>query len=818
MTMEYSLNGIWKMRGEEASEWIDATVPGSVMNDLLINKKIDDPFYRDNGDQAIGIAEKDYEYINDFTLTEEFLLQDKIILCAEGLDTLTTIYINDTEVASTNNMHRTYEFDVKDFLKIGENQIKVMLLSPVNYIKEKQEVQPLIGVEHAVPGYQYLRKGHSMFGWDWGPKIPDLGIWRNISLLGWDIGRIDNVYMTQNHSGNRVELNVNTQLEKWSTEDIELEVVITDPSQSEIIQSITTSNREEDILFNIENPELWWPNGYGEQPLYGVKITARANGQEIDCKTYQIGLRTIEVKHEPDQWGKSFEFHVNGISLFAKGANYIPEDSLIPRTSADRTEQLIIDSVEANFNMIRVWGGGYYPPDYFYELCDKYGLIVWQDFMFACSVYEVSKDFEATIKEEAIDNIKRIRHHASLGMWCGNNEVEEAWEHWGWPERSKFRTDYIKLFEVLLADVVEELDPQTFYWPSSPSSGGSFINPKDPNVGDVHYWDVWHGEKPFTEYRKFHFRFCSEFGFQSFPSHKTIETFTLPKDRNVFSYVMEKHQKNDGANGIILSYLADTFLYPKDFNALLYTSQILQAEAIKYGVEHWRRNRGRCMGSLYWQLNDCWPVASWSSIDYFGRWKALHYFAKRFYDPILLSVEEEGTDAAIYVTNDTLENIQTTVEWKLRTNDSKVLKEGRFVQEIESLTAKNCETLSFELSKEAIRETYLEATLYIDHQEHSSTTVLFTQPKHFEFLDPNIQTSVAESDDTFMITVSPDAFAKYIELDLTDADCKFSNNYFDLSAGVIKEIPVDKNSLSEELSLENFKEKLVVRSVHEIVE
>src|SRR5690625_1616828 len=299
--MQYNLNGMWKMREADQQEWLDVTVPGSVMNDLLTNGKIEDPFYRDNEDQAIGIAEKDYEYVKEFVLTEEFLLQDKIILRAEGLDTLATIYLNDTEIASTNNMHRTYEFDVKDMLKNGENKIKVMLFSPINYIKEKQEAQPLIGVDHAVAGYQYLRKGHSMFGWDWGPKIPDLGIWRNISLLGWNVARIDQVYITQSHSDNKVELYVNAQLEKWSTEDIELEVIITDPNQSEVVQHITTSCKEENILFTIENPQLWWPNGYGEQPLYEVKVIAKANDQEVDRKAYQIGLRTIEVKHEPDR-------------------------------------------------------------------------------------------------------------------------------------------------------------------------------------------------------------------------------------------------------------------------------------------------------------------------------------------------------------------------------------------------------------------------------------------------------------------------------------------------------------------------------------
>ena len=818
MMMQYNLNGTWKMREIGQQDWLDVAVPGSVMNDLLTNEKIEDPFYRDNEDEALVIAEKDFEYVRQFTVEDEWLTQDQIVLRCEGLDTLATIYVNDIETGSTNNMHRTYEFDVKKLLKKGANDIKILLRSPINYLKTMQEEQPLTGVDHAVEGYPHLRKAHSMFGWDWGPKIPDLGIWRDISLVGWDVGRIEDVYITQNHSADQVELNVKTDIEKWSEDAVDLVVSLTDPAGKTTSKTVVASNLNENISFIIEQPELWWPNGYGEQPLYEVTVAIKTSGQELDQKKYRIGLRTIEVKHEPDQWGKSFEFYVNGISLFAKGANYIPEDSLIPRTSRERTEQLIQDCVEAHYNMIRVWGGGYYPSDDFYELCDQYGLIVWQDFMFACSVYDLTKDFEATVKQEAIDNIKRIRHHASLGMWCGNNEIEEGWEYWGWPQSAKFRADYLKLFEIILRDIVEEFDPQTFYWPSSPSSGGGFDEPRNPDVGDMHYWEVWHGRKPFTEYRKYHFRFCSEFGFQSFPSHKTIETFTLPSDRNVFSYVMEKHQKNDGANGIILSYLADTFLYPKDFAALLYTSQLLQAEAIKYGVEHWRRNRGRCMGSLYWQLNDCWPVASWSSIDYFGRWKALHYFAKRFYDPILLSIEEEGTDAAIYVTNDTLEDIKVTVEWKLRTNDSTILKEGNFVQNIASLTAKNCEALSFDLSKEEMRETYLETTLYLDDQEYSSTTVLFTPPKHFKFLDPNLQVDVVEENDVFIITVSADHFAKYVELDLSNADCTFSHNYFDLSAGTPKKIIVDRNRLTKELSLENFSKELVVRSAYDITE
>jgi beta-mannosidase len=382
----------------------------------------------------------------------------------------------------------------------------------------------------------------------------------------------------------------------------------------------------------------------------------------------------------------------------------------------------------------------------------------------------------------------------------------------------KHKADYIKLFEFIIPELAKELDPQTFYWSSSPSSGGGFNEPRNPNEGDMHYWEVWHGLKPFSEYEKFHFRFCSEFGFQSFPSMKTIETFTEPEDRNIFSYVMEKHQKNGAANGKILFYLSENFLYPKDFDSLLYASQLLQAEAIKYGVEHWRRNRGRCMGSLYWQLNDCWPVASWSSIDYYGRWKALHYFTKKFYSPVLLSLREDGTDVEIHVTNDSLANINARIEWKLRKNTSEVLQEGTVTATIESLTANQCEKLSFGefLTFDAMRNTYLECTLYVNGEQTTVTTLLFTKPKHFTFLNPELSVDVTETNETFEIAVSSLAFAKYIELELVAADCKFSDNYFDLSAGVNRTIVVQKESLSEDLSLGAFKQQLSLRSVYDI--
>ncbi|MDQ0229617.1 beta-mannosidase [Metabacillus malikii] len=814
------LNGLWKMRSTKAHEWMNATVPGSVMHDLFSQGEIDDPFYRDNEDQAYDISSKDYEFTRSFTIDEAIANHQHVIIRFDGLDTISKITLNGHVIAQTNNMHRTYEFDIKPYITVGENTLHITLYSPIQYITEKQKETKLWGVTDAIEGFPHIRKGHSMFGWDWGPQIPDLGIWRDVSILAWNKGRIDDVYITQQHNHNEVSLNVRVNVQGTERETLGLEVKLTSPTGEVDTTKVNHLSKEENITINVKEPKLWWPNGYGEQPLYQVEIKTVNEQEQLDQKSLTIGLRTIEVKHEPDEWGKSFEFIVNGLPIFAMGANYIPEDNLLARNSRQRTETLINDCVDANFNMIRVWGGGIYPEDYFFDLCDRKGLIVWQDFMFACSMYDLNDEFRETVEHEVIDNMKRIRHHASLGIWCGNNEVEEAWVHWGdMPDDDyKHKADYIKLFEFIIPELAKKLDPQTFYWSSSPSSGGGFNEPRNPNEGDMHYWEVWHGLKPFSEYEKFHFRFCSEFGFQSFPSMKTIQTFTVPEDRNIFSYVMEKHQKNGAANGKILFYLSENFLYPKDFDSLLYASQLLQAEAIKYGVEHWRRNRGRCMGSLYWQLNDCWPVASWSSIDYYGRWKALHYFAKKFYSPILLSLREDGTNVEIHVTNETRENVTARIEWTLRKNTSEIVKQGTLSTEIASLTANQCEKLDFAdvLTKEAKRNTYVECTLYIDDKEHTTTTLLFAKPKHFEFLNPEIMTEITETEETYDITLQTATFAKYVELELLEADCKFSDNYFDLSSGTNKVITVKKDSLSVELDITSFKQQLKVRSVFDI--
>ena len=631
----FTLNGAWVLDiPGSAFPRVSATVPGSVYHDLLTAGQIPDPFYRDNENEALKIMDNDFVYSRSFTVPASLLENDAVVLRCDGLDTLATVTVNGTVVGTAKNMHRTYEFDVKGVLQAGENTISVKFDSPTRYIKEAYAQSRADGSSDAMVGFPLIRKAHCMFGWDWGPRLPDAGIWRDIRILGIKTARIRDVYVVQHHESGKVTLEVSTHVTEI-TGSAPVSVKVTAPDGK-----VFTAQGEH-ALIEIENPQLWWPNGLGQQPLYQVEVTL---GEGLDSWCKRVGLRTLTVTRKKDQWGESFSHCVNGVNVFAMGADYIPEDNLLPRVNPERTRRLLEDAKAANMNCIRVWGGGYYPEDYFYDTCDELGLLVWQDFMFACAVYNLTEDFEENIRAEFVDNIRRLRHHASLALWCGNNEMEQFVAVGEWVSSLAQKADYIKMYEYILPKVLKEEDPQTFYWPASPSSGGSFDEPQDPNRGDVHYWDVWHGLKPFTDYRNYLFRYVSEFGFQSFPCMETIESFTAPEDRNVFSYVMEKHQRNASANGRIVSYLSQMYLYPSELTNLVYASQLLQAQAMQYGVEHWRRNRNdeRCMGAVVWQLNDCWPVASWASIDYYGRWKALHYYEKRFFAPVLISCHEEG--------------------------------------------------------------------------------------------------------------------------------------------------------------------------------
>ena len=779
---------------------------------------MEDPYYRDNELKALKIMEHDFVYETVFTVGKEIIEQKVKILRFEGIDTLADIYLNENLLGSVDNMHRTWEFSVGTCLKEGENHLCVSLHSPTRYIRKMYEENHVEGTSDAMRGFPSIRKAHCMFGWDWGPRLPDAGIWRDVKLLGYSDGRIESVYFTQVHENGQVRVLADLEVEPveentGEKEKFDWKITVTDPdgNKSAYLESCLQNRREEESCAGVfeksvkadlkktcmeilvTEPKLWWPNGYGEQPLYQIKTELLRNGKVLDTDEKRIGLRTMTVRREKDEYGESFAHEVNGVAIFAMGGDYIPEDNILSRVTKERTRDLLLQAKRANFNCIRVWGGGHYPADSFWDICDELGLIVWEDFMFACAGYDLTEKFEENIIQEFKDNICRIRHHASLGLWCGNNEMEMFAQMGQWIDRPELKSDYIKMYEYILPKVIKKYDPNTFYWPASPSSGGAFNEPNSEKKGDVHYWDVWHGNKPITEFRKFHFRYLSEFGFQSFPLLKTCESFTKPEDRNIFSYVMEKHQRNQAANGKIMNYMEQTYLYPTSFETVLYASQLLQAQAMRYGVEHFRRNRGRCMGTVIWQLNDCWPVASWSSIDYYGRWKALHYYAKRFFALLLLSCEEEGIlsqdtnpNAEPYevkksvrfnVSNESMQDRTVTVEWELKNVDGTVKRKENCQITVPSLSAKWMEA-----------EKLPEADLYSDYVIYrlkegetvlSESSVIFCPPKYFAYPDPNLRCRV-EGD---TIVVESDGYARDVEILNKNEDMILEDNYFDMEAG-----------------------------------
>lgn len=675
------LGGSWQVRSADGTFNFNGQVPGSLFGDLEAAGHFGPGgiSWRENNRQCEIIACRDFVWERDFELEPDLLPDggDPVMLECDGLDTLATISLNGSVVASTRNMHRRYAFEVGGLLRPGRNRIEVAFGNALEYCRRAIQRRPLWFAydktpEIAFPGFNMIRKSHCSFGWDWGPIVPDVGIWRPIRLVRYSTTRIAELRVLQHHGrpagagteASPVELDIRVPLEQWSdgrwqrpccpasaatSGNLRVRGSLFHPDgRSQDFTLETGADGTATVKLPVSQPKLWWPNGLGSQPLYRLEIrleaaaipSAMAGDQPalLDRRELTLGLRTLRVKREPDAWGESFEFEVNGLSFFACGADYIPEGLSLPQVKREQTEALLRDAASANFNCLRVWGGGVYPSDDFYALCDRHGLVVWQDLMFACALYDINDPaFRADVIEEVRDNLRRIRHHAALGLVCGNNEMEVAFVEWGLPDVPATRTEYLLQYQHLFPQLMAEEAPELFYWPASPSSGGNFEQPNAPDKGDCHFWEVWHGNKDFSEYTRHYFRFMSEFGFESFPAMKTIRAFTEPGDRDILSPVMEDHQRCVGGNAKIIGYMNRYFRSPRDLESTVYLSWLSQAEALRHGIEHWRRNRGRCMGSVYWQLNDNWPVASWSSVDSAGRWKALHYQARRSYAPLLLS-------------------------------------------------------------------------------------------------------------------------------------------------------------------------------------
>lgn len=809
----------WKFRQVGKTDWYPADVPGCVHTDLLKNKLIEDPFFRDNEQKLQWIGKTDWEYQTSFIVEPEILKLQHVELVFAGLDTYAQVFLNESPLLEANNMFREWRVDGKSLLKPGDNSLRIRFRSPIN------EVLPLMArIAYQLPSPNdqgektspYTRKAPYQFGWDWGPRFVTSGLWKSVALEAWDAARIENLQIVQKEIKNGVA-RLTAEVEVLAASEITATVLIDNQttrgrSVSQQVNLKPGPNRVQlDLVVN--NPSLWWPNGMGQQPLYRFQARLVRGSELLDQSAIRIGLRTLELRQKPDSWGKSFEFVINGVPVFAKGGNWIPADIFPSRITKDRYRELIKSVRDTNMNMLRVWGGGIYESDDFYDICDEMGIMVWQDFMFACSMYPGDREFLENVRQEAVDNVKHLRHHPSIVLWCGNNEVETAWAHWGWKQNlpAKLWDDYKAIFHDVLPSVCATLDPSRPYWPSSPSSNLE-EDSDSQKMGDVHYWGVWHSALPFTDYEKQLPRFMSEYGFQSFPQIETVNTYTLPEDRDIQSPVMLAHQKHPRGNQLIREYMLREYAQPKDFESFLYVSQVLQAEGIKVGAEHLRRIMPRNMGSLYWQINDCWPVASWSSIDYFGRWKALHYYARRFYDDLLISPHDEDGKINIYLVSDHQKSLSAQLRLTLLDFAGRKLSETNTVVTVEGLQSKIYQSLlkADLLRSQDPKKVFLQCDLLVAGKIVSSSRYFFAVAKDLALTKPDITTLITPSQDGFLITLTTNEFARDVYLSLSQGDGFFSDNYFDLIPG--RKVEVEFTS-RRRIKLDELKRNLKIRSL-----
>ncbi len=830
---EYSveINQNWQFSQAGKNEWLPATVPGSVHTDLLQNKKIEDPYYRLNEHSQQWIDKVDWEYKTTINIPAEVLKRDRIVLDFKGLDTYADVYVNEQLALSADNMFREWSADIKAVAKEGNNDIRILFRSPIVEGLKKYDangyVIPVSDNDQAVNGEVeggkmvsvYTRKAGYHFGWDWGPRLVTSGIWRPVYLRAWDITQINNLQIVQNSlTKESAELTANFEIE--SEQEITADLSVENDGTILATQTVKLEKgiKNYTVNFSIANPKLWWTNGLGEQPLYNITGKVNANNN-LSTKTDRIGLRTLKLVRNNDEHGTTFYFELNGIPVFMKGANYIPNDLFPARVTPDNYRKVVETAKVSNHNMLRVWGGGIYESDLFYDLCDEAGILIWQDFMFACAMFPGDQPFLDNVRQEAIDNVKRLRNHPSIALWCGNNEILAAWYGWGWkakeekanPENAaKIWKSYEDIFLKILPEVVNQYDPQRSYWDSSPSSGlgikADLVN------GDEHYWGVWWGKEPFSNYATHLARFMSEYGFQSFPELKTVKDYALPEDYDINSEVMKSHQRSSIGNGTITEYMKRDYKDPKNFESFLYVGHVLQAEGVKFAMEGHRRAMPYNMGSLYWQINDCWPVASWSSTDYYQRWKALQYFAKKAFEPVIISPFGLKDTLNVGVVSDRLEPFKANISLKVIDFAGKEIWKEQIAQEIPANSA--AFKVSY-LKKDLLKGTNANnAVLVAEIREGDkllhSNTFYFLPVKDLNLPKAEVNAEVAETATGYTVTLSTATLAKNVYLSVDDkAECFFSDNYFDLFPGEKVTIECKTNGVK----IDGFGSKLKVMTI-----
>lgn len=821
----------WKFRQSGTKKWHHATVPGTVHNDLMTHQLIENPQIGLNEDKVQWVEEKDWEYKTHFVLENDFLKNAVIEINFEGLDTYADVFVNQKLVVSTDNMFVGTRVNVKPYLKEGENELRIYFHSPV--IKGLEKLQKF---GHILPAHNELapeerrtnvftRKAPFHYGWDWGPRLVTSGIWRPAQLLAWSHGVISDLYIVTKHVSHEKALliaNVDINAEKEGIYSLKLFINNQDSGLTKTVRLKTGMNME-GLEITLDNPVLWWPNGYGDAYLYDFEFVLEHENLITHKRSLRYGVRNINLVQTPDSKGHTFYFEVNGQPVFMKGANVIPSETLTPSISEETYQKLIHSAKSANMNMLRVWGGAIYEEDYFYQLCDENGLLVWQDFMFACSLQPGTPAHLESIRKEAADNVKRLRNHACLALWCGNNENLYGWHTWGWQEEfEKEVRDYLwktyeKIFYEILPEAVKSFDPQKSYWPSSPSTIDNKV--PDRKSGDEHDWTIWFGQKPIDAYWENVPRFVSEWGMQAFPAIATINSFVGEEEPGLNTPVMHHRQRSrmdwlkPGFNGndMIEWYVEQYYTPPGDFPGLVYLSQVLQAEAYKTAIEAHRTAMPYCMGSLYWQLNDCWPTTSWSSIDYFFRWKAAHYAVKKAFEPVILTARQTDDSVEIFSVSDNNEFNNAILKAKLMDFYGNVLLSKEQAVSIPPGTAKSIMTFDLSAQKEANwhYKRLLVFTLEHNGQEITSNHLFFARPKDLEFPKPEIISTIRKINDKYRVDISSKTLVKNLCIEVPDPAASYSDNFFDVLPGKTHTIQI--SNCSEPIA----REVLKFRSVND---
>lgn len=831
--LQTELNSGWRFRQWRLNNWYPATVPGVVHTDLIANGIIEDPFFRLNERSVQWVDKEDWMYETSFDLTDEMFARKNIRLHFMGLDTYVSVYLNGDKILEGNNMFREWKVDIKDKAKQKGNKLEVLFRSPIKEDIPKWDALPYqypTGPDQSQQGgifnktvSTFARKAGYHYGWDWGPRLVTSGIWRPVYLEAWDEAKLENVFIQQKEV-NKQKASITVHVDILADQDIPNAQIIVKDKQSGVSYATFTTDLKKGANvattdFVINNPKLWWTNGLGEPHLYEFRTDVVSDSQTIDTHITKTGIRSVKVVNKPDQYGSTLYFELNGVPVFMKGANYIPCDNFLPRVTKEIYEKTVLDAVNTNMNMLRVWGGGTYENDIFYDLCDQYGILVWQDFMFACSMYPSEGEYLENVRQEAIDNIKRLRNHPSIGLWCGNNEAYDGWFGWGRredytkqnPEYARIMwKQYADLFHKLLPDMVEQYAPGAFYWPSSPY--GLPGQGCDDKNGDRHYWDVWHGRKPIAQYNIERSRFFSEYGFQSFPEFESVKIYAPEsKDWAITSEVMMEHQRAGSyANNLIEEYLLNEYRKPKDFESFLYMNQVLQGDAIKIAMEAHRRDMPYCMGTLFWQHNDCWPVASWSSRDYYGRWKAQHYFARDAYKDLLVSPIEKDNRLSVYVVSDRLTASQGELTLSVLTLDGTVVNKIQKKVSIAANTSKS--VLSMEVDRLIKGHSKSDIVVHVCLKDKTgkiyTNNYFLLQQKDIKYPQTVISKQMKAIDGGYEVALTSDKFARAVFMSLNGIDNFFENNYFDILPGETVTVKVKST-----LSASDFEKQLKVVSL-----